>query len=347
MRGIIFRCLKQDLQDFGDFQDSCDRLMLVQRTLLASVERVVWWGGDRLGCVRRGDRGENSTVFPPMMYIGVAAGKSNSGTGGAGGAGPLAPPIFVKSKALAVMRFGSAFQFPGKRTKERDILPVYTRHHWGKSDRQDHQRIHLLEHHLADVAACFESLLKQPTIRKRLARAGGLSDLDETTAARLCVLVALHDIGKVNIGFQTQIWRAEDLPPNRRRPPRMGHVSDLVPILEDKDEETADWFFDALGALEIMGWDNDDGVTASGLLIAALSHHGSPLNRSDGRAANPAAWRKFGGLQPAPMCRAHRAARARLVPCRLRAGGGAPAVCPRLSAYVSGSLHIGRLARLG
>ena len=177
-------------------------------------------------------------------------------------------------------------------------MPVYTRQHWGKSDRQDHQRIHLLEHHLADVAACFEALLKQPTIRKRLARAGGLSDLDETTAARLCVLVALHDIGKVNIGFQTQIWRTEDLPPKRRRPPRMGHVSDLVPILEDKDTETADWFFDALGALEIMGWDNDDGVTASGLLIAALSHHGSPLNRSDGRAANPAAWRKFGGINP-------------------------------------------------
>ena len=43
--GIIFRCLKRDLQDFGDFLDSCDRLMLVQRTLLASVERVVWWGG--------------------------------------------------------------------------------------------------------------------------------------------------------------------------------------------------------------------------------------------------------------------------------------------------------------
>ena len=44
VRGIIFRCLKRDLQDFGDFLDSCDRLMLVQRTLLASVERVVCWG---------------------------------------------------------------------------------------------------------------------------------------------------------------------------------------------------------------------------------------------------------------------------------------------------------------
>ena len=218
-------------------------------------------------------------------------------------------------------------------------MPVYTRHHWGKSDRQDHQRIHLLEHHLADVAACFEALLKQPTIRKRLARAGGLSDLDETTAARLCVLVALHDIGKVNIGFQTQIWRTEDLPPNRRRLPRIGHVSDLVPILEEKDTETADWFFDALGVPEIMGWDNDDGVTASGLLFAALSHHGSPLNRSDKREANPVAWRTVRRPQPAPMCRAHRAARARLVPCRLHAGRSVPALCPRFPAYVPRPLH--------
>ena len=155
-----------------------------------------------------------------------------------------------------------------------------------------------MEHHLADVAACFEALLKQPTIRKRLAHAGGLSDLDETTAARLCVLVALHDIGRLISVFRRKIWRTEDLPPKRRRPPRMGHVSDLVPILEEKDTETADWFFDALGLPEIMGWDNDDGVTASGLFFAALSHHGSPLNRSDRRAANPAAWRKFGGLNP-------------------------------------------------
>ena len=54
----------------------------------------------------------------PMMYIGAAAGKRNSGTGGAGGAGPPAPPIFVKSKALAVMRVGSAFQFPGKKQRK-------------------------------------------------------------------------------------------------------------------------------------------------------------------------------------------------------------------------------------
>ncbi|MYC93639.1 MAG: CRISPR-associated helicase Cas3' [Caldilineaceae bacterium SB0661_bin_32] len=194
--------------------------------------------------------------------------------------------------------------FCREKHQRRNSVPTYTRLHWGKSDRQAPQRIHLLEHHLADVSACFEALLRQPAIRKRLARAGGRHDLDETTAARLCVLAALHDVGKVNTGFQTQIWRPEDLPPQRKRPPRAGHVTDLVPVLEWKDEETADWFLDALGATGIMEWDSDDGSTASGLLIAAFSHHGSPLNRSSDRAANPAAWRPFGGLNPR-QCVAH------------------------------------------
>ena len=37
--------------------------------------------------------------------------------------------------------------------------PTYTRYHWAKSDRKWPQRIHLLEHHLADVGACFNALL--------------------------------------------------------------------------------------------------------------------------------------------------------------------------------------------
>ena len=96
--------------------------------------------------------------------------------------------------------------------------PAYTRSHWAKSDRQDHRRIHLLEHHLANVGACFEELLAQPTIRQRLAHSGGLDTLDDATAARLALFAALHDIGKVNTGFQTQIWRDADLPAGPRRP---------------------------------------------------------------------------------------------------------------------------------
>lgn len=37
-----------------------------------------------------------------------------------------------------------------------------TRAFWAKSDRENPQRIHLLEHHMADVGVCFEALLAQP-----------------------------------------------------------------------------------------------------------------------------------------------------------------------------------------
>ena len=65
---------------------------------------------------------------------------------------------------------------------------------------------------MADVGACLEALLAQPTICRRLARSGGLDDLAPSTIARLCVLAALHDVGKVNVGFQAQIWQPEELP---------------------------------------------------------------------------------------------------------------------------------------
>ena len=181
--------------------------------------------------------------------------------------------------------------------QRRNSLPTYTRQHWGKSDRQAPQRIHLLEHHLADVSACFEALLKQPAIRKRLARAGGKDDLDQTTAARLCVLAALHDVGKVNTGFQTQIWRPEDFPTQRKKPPRAGHVQDFAPVLTGADGETAQWFSPALGWNELLGWDDRGGETVCALFIAALSHHGLPLNLQE-RGPNPPIWRPFGELNP-------------------------------------------------
>ena len=113
--------------------------------------------------------------------------------------------------------------------------PDYTRNFWAKADPFRHvrpERIHLLEHHLADVGACFEALITQPTIRKRLAQSGGLDALDDSTAAKLALFAALHDIGKVNVGFQTQIWADKDIRQERtatqsREPlPRIGSGSD-------------------------------------------------------------------------------------------------------------------------
>ena len=183
---------------------------------------------------------------------------------------------------------------------DHSTTPAYTRFHWAKSDRANPERIHLLEHHLADVGACFEALLRQSTISQRLARAGELEELHPTIAARLCVLVALHDIGKVNMGFQTQIWEQRYRQGNSSID-RAGHTLDLIPVLDpNKDRETAGWFFDSLGWWwdAIESWDNCSGKTVCALFVAALSHHGSPLNLSANFSSNSRAWRSFAGLDP-------------------------------------------------
>ena len=163
-------------------------------------------------------------------------------------------------------------------------MPAYIRSFWAKSDRDNPQRIHLLEHHMADSGACLEALLAQPTIRRRLARSGGWDNLDPATIARLCVFAALHDIGKVNVGFQAQIWKEADLPEGvTRQPRRCGHIADLTPVLNQDDHETAAWFFDALGWDDFLAWDAEDGRTVCAMFVAALSHHGAPALPSAAR----------------------------------------------------------------
>ena len=190
--------------------------------------------------------------------------------------------------------------FGGKESNGHMENRPYKERFWGKADRGNPDRVHLLEHHLADVAACLEALLQQPIIRHRLAHTAGRTDLDGTTAARLCVFAALHDIGKVNTGFQTQVWRDDDFPEGRRRPGRAGHTRDLTPVLNCTDHATAEWFLDALDwwwdATE--SWDDCGGETVCDLLVAALSHHGQPLQMAGGRAGNPGIWRRFAGLDP-------------------------------------------------
>lgn len=175
--------------------------------------------------------------------------------------------------------------------------PVYTRSHWGKFDQG---RIHLLEHHLADVGACFEALLAQHTIRKRVARSGGLDELDDAAVARLSIFAALHDIGKANVGFQARVWRDSDFLEGLRRPSRSGHYNELVPVLKGDDRRTANWFFDALGwwcdATET--WDDCGGETVCALFVASLSHHGRPLQLDGGYTRNEAIWQRLGQLEP-------------------------------------------------
>ena len=179
----------------------------------------------------------------------------------------------------------------------------YTENFWAKTvpfGQKGPDRIHLLENHLADVGACFERLISLPILRQRLARAGGLESIDGATAARLTLLACIHDIGKINTGFQTRVWLDNDFPAERQHPKPAGHIQDLVPILTGRDRETCNWFFRNLDWWEeaLRSWDNNGGQTVCGLLVAALSHHGTPVHLKEPRQANPAIWRPVGNLQP-------------------------------------------------
>ena len=81
---------------------------------------------------------------------------------------------------------------------------------------------------------------------------------------------------------------------------RAGHTLDLTPVLMNEDKATAGWFFDALGWWwdATSSWDDRDGETVCALFVAALSHHGSPLQLESGRQTNPRVWRPFGDLNP-------------------------------------------------
>lgn len=99
---------------------------------------------------------------------------------------------------------------------------------WGKfrSAERDGPAWHPLVDHCTDVACVLEALLAPPTIRRRLARAGGLDDFDEVQVARLCYLAFLHDIGKCNWGFQRKILPGVA--------DRAGHVTEVTALLLDE-----------------------------------------------------------------------------------------------------------------
>ena len=133
---------------------------------------------------------------------------------------------------------------------------------WGKlrrpTDDTSLLEWHPLADHCADVAAVVEALLRLPVWRERLSRLAG-KRLTDVGLARLCVLAALHDIGKLNIGFQA------------KGRPELGTIAGHV--------------IEALGALfrsrgpfscmdELAVW--GDGTTA--LFVSALCHHGRPYH---------------------------------------------------------------------
>ena len=158
---------------------------------------------------------------------------------------------------------------------------------WGKFDESS-GRFHRLEHHCADVAACFEALLLDPVLRARFARAAGASDLGDTTAARLTLLAFLHDFGKLNAGFQFKVPRP--IESSGRRPRRAGHLAEALLCCDQSD-------MSGLLGLHRMVDEWGDGVVP--LVYAMLAHHGRPARRPTRTGSGPPElWKPFGGYDP-------------------------------------------------
>ncbi len=81
-----------------------------------------------------------------------------------------------------------------------DFFPDYFKY-WGKADKDDPTKYHLLPYHCLDVAAVGKILLeKKPFLLKQLSR---LSCIEETVLKNILVFfLALHDLGKFSESFQ-------------------------------------------------------------------------------------------------------------------------------------------------
>lgn len=134
---------------------------------------------------------------------------------------------------------------------------------WGKL--QDGARHHLL-HHCADVAACFELLVRLPVVRARLERAAARK-LTETDLSRLAVLAFLHDCGKLHPGFQAKGW-----PQGIWHAALRGHLREGASIFMARDRPFQGRMAEHLCLGELLDW----GVGPD-LLLAVLAHHGRPF----------------------------------------------------------------------
>jgi CRISPR-associated endonuclease/helicase Cas3 len=162
---------------------------------------------------------------------------------------------------------------------------------WGKLRKDDRGGVvawHPLLDHCADVAACGEALLRGSLLRQRLARLAGWDNLSEPHLARLGVLIALHDLGKFNLGFQNKAQANPSF--------TAGHVAELVSIL-GRDHATRGQFFEALKPEQFLSWTQDE-ETLTGLLLASVAHHGRPVPLDGPDRHQPRFWQPDRGLDP-------------------------------------------------
>lgn len=147
---------------------------------------------------------------------------------------------------------------------------------WGKFRAPD---VFLsLTDHQADVAACLAALLDSPVMASRIRAMIG-RPLDPVTRARLCVIGFLHDMGKLSSLFQAQVFASQG--------GRTGHTREGWALIADRRMRGA------LGLPELVSW----GAAVENLLLAALAHHGRPIETGSG--TDRRCWASWSGYDPA------------------------------------------------
>ncbi|WP_420449797.1 CRISPR-associated helicase Cas3' [Candidatus Palauibacter sp.] len=154
---------------------------------------------------------------------------------------------------------------------------------WGKY-RDETGEFHPLEHHSADVAACFEALLRDPVLRERFTQAAGAEGFSRLAEARLCLIAFLHDFGKLNVGFQFGVLGA-----GSPAPERVNHIKAALWACERME------MLQALGLLDMVAWGAE---ALEEYLRAALGHHGTPGRQPVSRRGPDKIWRPFGDYDP-------------------------------------------------
>lgn len=144
---------------------------------------------------------------------------------------------------------------------------------WGKLN-EDTGAVQPLAAHLADVAAVMEGILKSPLSQRRMERLLGEVP-QESLTARLCVLAAWHDFGKISPMFQLKRReKMERLTPKRSR----NHIDTAINAMTDA--AFANKFVKMVSPISAWFGENESEEAydvLSQYFSIILSHHGSSL----------------------------------------------------------------------
>ena len=162
---------------------------------------------------------------------------------------------------------------------------------WAKLKYDDNESIiewHPLVDHCIDVGLVFRQICTDTTIKQALARISGKPNLTEVQIERLSFIAALHDFGKLNIGFQNRSRKKAEF--------YAGHVKEALGLIYNAGPFENE-FLEALNFNEIITWSSENQVCY--YLIASVMHHGKTyrVDACEGYAKS-IYWSPAGGKKP-------------------------------------------------